>query len=668
MQVDIRGKVKEKGLAKVHTMLPLFEAIVNSIHAIEEGSATKPGIIEVELIRSKQVEMDLDGQGKPPIISMEIRDNGIGFTKANFTSFDFAHSTYKEIKGGKGIGRFTWLRAFDKAQIESAYTEEDKWYKRTFSFELTKNGIENAKIEEFSIPLTRLTSVKLVDMKPDYQKWCNQDPEDIAFKIIEHCFPFFLNPNVPLIKLIDGDGSFYVNDRFISFTKGKVKKLPIKVRNEMFYVMFVKIYGGKLDNKIHYCADTREVENEKISSFIPELDNWLYDAAGDNYSIGVYVTGKYLDEKVSEDRTAINFDASLDAGEFGLPIEGILTKEELRKCVINVVEEQLKDVIDNLSEARIQRVETFIHQHRPRYRQLLKYKRTDIKKIPSGLSPDKLEIELFKIEQKLELEVKEETDQAIKDIEESTSAEDFQSKHPDLYSKIIDIGASKLSEYVLHRKVILDLFESHLKKSSGGKFAREDVIHSLIFPLKTTSDNIKYDEHNLWMIDERLAYHQYLASDIPLSSIKQLEAKSKERPDLLILNNSFAFNEDVKPYNSIVLVEFKRPMRDDYDDVENPITQINKYARLILEGQVQDKDGRSFDIRPGTQLYAYIICDLTPKLRTFARDASYTLLPDNDGYMFYNNSYNLYVEILSFDKLLNDARKRNKILFDKLGI
>jgi len=95
-----------------------------------------------------------------------------------------------------------------------------------------------------------------------------------------------------------------------------------------------------------------------------------------------------------------------------------------------------------------------------------------------------------------------------------------------------------------------------------------------------------------------------------------------------------------------VIIEFKRPMRDDYTDRENPITQIN----------------------PNTPIYAYIVCDLTKNLRKFAKDAGYKPLPDNDGFFNFNDNYNLYVEIISFDKLLKDSKQRNKVLFDKLNL
>ena len=59
---------------------------------------------------------------------------------------------------------------------------------------------------------------------------------------------------------------------------------------------------------------------------------------------------------------------------------------------------------------------------------------------------------------------------------------------------------------------------------------------------------------------------------------------------------------------------------------------------------------------------------LTPKLRQICKDYDYTLSPDNDGYFNFIKNYNLYVEIISFDKLILDSKKRNTIFFDKLNI
>jgi hypothetical protein len=43
--------------------------------------------------------------------------------------------------------------------------------------------------------------------------------------------------------------------------------------------------------------------------------------------------------------------------------------------------------------------------------------------------------------------------------------------------------------------------------------------------------------------------------------------------------------------------------------------------------------------------------------------------PDGSGYYnFKNKRYNGFVVVLSYDKVKADARKRNKLLFDKLGL
>ena len=52
----------------------------------------------------------------------------------------------------------------------------------------------------------------------------------------------------------------------------------------------------KLDNKIHYCADIREVMSDKLSIEIPELDTFLVDENDEKFSIAVYVEGAFLNE------------------------------------------------------------------------------------------------------------------------------------------------------------------------------------------------------------------------------------------------------------------------------------------------------------------------------------------------------------------------------------
>lgn len=655
MKTDVKGKINEKKLAYSNALLPLFEAIVNSIQAIEENSATNPGKIEIDIIRAAQKKIEFDETPElPPIVDFVIKDNGAGFTHDNYESFNYAHSTYK--KGGKGIGRFTWLRAFNKAEIESRYQEKGKWFLRKFNFEQTKNGIENPTNVEVEPNGERYTNVKLKGLKEDYRKWCNSKPEDIALKIIEHTFIYILNKSCPRIIINDNGKPIVVNDLFLLFTNGQVDTQDLRIRNNKFKLSFVKLYSNKVDNKIHYCANSREVQFDKISIDIPELDNFLTDENGKKFSIGVYVEGDYLDQNVNDERTIINF----AKGDLEFPDQ--VSQEELRKAITELLQTKYDYQINLLSEIRIHKVKEFVSQH-PRYKQLLKYKSEKLKKIPSTLSDEKMEIEVFKIQQELELDVKKETKTVLKFIESEDDMEAFDQKQKELYAKIIEVGNSKLAEYVIHRKLVLDLFEKLLIRKST-----EKAVHGLIFPLQTLSDEIGFEDHNLWMLDEKLSYHKYLASDKKFKKIKLAKSDSNDRPDILIFNKPFAFSNDSKPYESIVIIEFKRPMRDDYTEEENPISQINKYAREIIEGEAKDKNDREFDFRKNTPIYAYIVCDLTKKLKSFASDSGYKLLPSGDGYFSFNDNYNMYVEIMSFDKILKDSKERNRVLFEKLNL
>lgn len=64
----------------------------------------------------------------------------------------------------------------------------------------------------------------------------------------------------------------------------------------------------------------------------------------------------------------------------------------------------------------------------------------------------------------------------------------------------------------------------------------------------------------------------------------------------------------------------------------------------------------------------YAICDVTPTLKAILDFRSFSKMADGMGYYWHNSALNSYIEVLPFDKILQDSRKRNRILFDKLGL
>ena len=191
-------------------------------------------------------------------------------------------------------------------------------------------------------------------------------------------------------------------------------------------------------------------------------------------------------------------------------------------------------------------------------------------------------------------------------------------------------------------------------------------MHNLIYPMRSTSDDMPYENHNLWLIDEKLSFCQFISSDKPFDN-----AQNEERTDILVLDSPVVIAESKNTgveYDSIAIFELKRPMRDDYNMENNPITQLIDYAMRIKNGEVKDSKHRKISTSDKTQFYLYALCDITPSLERVLNSHSFTRTADKLGAYMYNNSIHAYIEVLSFDKVRNDSEKRNKVLFDRLGI
>jgi hypothetical protein len=288
-------------------------------------------------------------------------------------------------------------------------------------------------------------------------------------------------------------------------------------------------------------------------------------------------------------------------------------------------------------------------------------------KIQPGLSDDKLDEALLHVKRATEDDVRKEA-KHVAALFETETFEQYQEKFKEIAEKANEIGKAQLAAYVAHRRTILDLVNNSLKKKrTDDKYPLERVLHKMIFPMGMTSKDIFFEQQNLWVIDERLCYHTLLTSDKKLKSVSGLEDTSGKEPDIFTLfyDTPIGVAEpDNLPGGGVVIIEFKRPGRDDYN--KDPADQVIQRFREISEGGVTDVDGRQ--INPANLRYTgYLIADLTPSLhrQVFGR---YHRTADNEGYFSPLAMGNGYIEILSYDKLIKDAARRNRILFDKLGL
>lgn len=124
------------------------------------------------------------------------------------------------------------------------------------------------------------------------------------------------------------------------------------------------------------------------------------------------------------------------------------------------------------------------------------------------------------------------------------------------------------------------------------------------------------------------------------------------------------------PLASLVVVEIKRPMRNDaaMGEEKDPIEQALGYLDRIRKGQAQTATGRPIPRSEEIPGFCYIICDITPSVERRCKMAQLKATSDCQGYFGYNDNYRAYIEVLSYDRLLNGARERNRAFFDKLGL
>lgn len=654
--MNLEGRLRNFSLPHAKALVPVFEAVVNALHAVD-ASGRKDGLIRVEVLRGDvQQELALENTS-PPIRGYRIEDNGVGFDDANYASFCTSDSTYKLALGGHGVGRLSWIKAFGAVRVQSAFYACSELRQRHFVFSAAKGIVLSASEQARTQP----GSVVVLDnVDARYAKNLPKKVDTLAQRIIEHCLVAFraaLKAS-PALRIVVADGNDEIE------VSEAVEQVFRDAQTDMFFVAnqsvtvtHVRLAAPLGAHRMAFLADRREVKSESLATSFPQLKSKLEDEKGAFWWLAL-VESSALDSSVNAERD--NF--SLPEENLDL-LPGELSMEALRSAIVGVLSERFEKFLDPIQQRAEERVRDYVSNTAPEYRHLLKLRKSDVRKLSPDLSDDALDSALHHISYVVEKDVRESGRALIQ------SASWGDSRELDSFLKESnEVGVASLAKYVVHRRLVLNIFKKALERQSNEKYELEEAVHKIVFPLRKTSDEVPYENLNLWIIDERLAYHHYLASDKRLSAIEPAASDDADRPDLICFNAPFAFADHAAPYSSIVIVEFKRPGRNDYSDEDNPIIQVYDYVRKIRAGRQADRAGRVMNIQDSVPFYCYVICDLTTKVCDQAQNASLTLTPDGMGYFGFNAPLRTYIEVLSFDKVLSDAEKRNRVFFAKLNM
>lgn len=682
MEVKAQDIVDSVDLNISEALLPIYESIVNSIISLEKrpdnDGKTIEVIIERQNVTDKQTELF---DKKPnPIKNVTIVDNGIGFTEENYNSFAQPFSKINKKYGCKGIGRFTILAMFEKMEIVSTYKEGDTWYKRNFVFD-AEHEIHKSEKKELSGNHALQTKVRLIGCKNKrLLPYTTKNAEEIARGITDHCFIYYLSGTLPQISVCEASDkgklqALLVSDFFKLESKEKEKSFDL--RNEKFKLFIVKTsqITNRKYNYVTLCANSRKVGGKKELAKYDSLYLYPINENGEVKYLDIYVVSKYLDKHVNNQRTGFNLPES-NEGTFLPPEEQSISIEEIIKKVANEVSGLYESYATQTKERNIKETKEYIKAKAPQYRSFL-YRNDILEAMPPNLSEEKKDEYLHKVSYQENKKIEEKIENFIASTEVT---EDSLTNIIESIRKRTAYNTDTLSEYVFRRKAILRLFEKMLDKRKDGKYELESMIHNLIFPMGLTNRELIYQYHNLWLLDDRFSSYRYIASDKSITSYSQIQ--SSKEPDLILINNddnltnnpiSFG-NKDEGKVSSMVIFEFKRPGDTAHQKKTNDYRWdfaelVKGYFEVFLYGKEKEKKnyrGNVVNIDKDTPKFGYIIMDEMPQLLIdYNKDNGWNKTPFNTYYRIFEKQ-NLYLEAMTFQDMLNNARERNNPFFDHL--
>ena len=642
-------------------LTPIVEVLVNAIRAVEE-TGREDGRVEVVMNREHIVDQG-ESAALGDIVGFTVIDNGIGFTAENRNSFDRLFSTLKAGSGGKGFGRFICLKYYKDVYVNSVFQKNEGFECRRFHMGKDIKIIEGEECFPVEASDTR-TEVVLSSFR---RKKFPKEFMTVAHLLMERVLPFFFEASVNFPEVIiceEGEHSerLCLNHMMTNQAEAYIQEIKVAgsdfdVEGESFRARIFKCYASqRKTSQVILVGHRREVTSKSLSAYVTEFSGEYYDKAGQgegrNFTIHVYVQSDYLDAHVRPERGDFDFPKSSDLFCPVLP-------EQIEKKAALLAVKALQGEIESRVKKKIQRAETMVREQAPWLAHLLP--QVDLSRLPYKATLTEIKNHLGK-----EVNSREEAMQSqFEHLMNTGTSEDLQKQAKEMISQISEAGRNELAHYVALRRCTLGLFEKSLQLDEHGQYPYEEVVHNIIFPMQSDSEKTSFFDHNLWLLDERLNFAEYVSSDLPIPG-------DGYRPDLLAFGRRVAFRSGNEPSNPITVFEFKRPMRDDFanpSSSDDPVQAIIDYVIKLQDGHYRTPTGRELRVTTNTPCYGYVVCDLNEKVRQWLRRSrDCKPMPDNSGFFHRHESLSLYIEVLSWDKVLKDATMRNRIFFHKLGI
>lgn len=658
---DVVNRVKRlpKPSQAAEALQPVFEAVSNALHAIEDAFGD-------QFQARGSITVTITGANNPDEIQVIVADNGVGLEEPRFEAFCTTDTDFKIGRGGKGVGRLLWLDAFDSVRVVSQFRSGEQLYRRSFNFRLrSQDQITDETVEPIDgSDLERGTVVTFKGLRgKSYRAKFPSQQATIVKHFGSHFFADFILGRSPRIIVdIDGNETVFPDAiQALQIEDRGVATLTSHDFGDLNLASFVchKQASANFDglHQLHLVANGRTVTTRKIDGLVGigrfgPNDDRVYHGC---------ISGDFLDERVNQERTQFNFDETI--------IDQII-----RECAEHVRTNALHEEITTFDDTRLGGLRDFLSDY-PSFgfeevEQLLD--RTP----KNATKPEQFAQALIPIRIRRDKERNQRIQQIVSTLSAGAEVpEDFADTIKTAAAEIRAEEQRQLTEYILRRKVVLDVMQvliRRIRERDDGTedFHLEETLHKFICPMKLRGDDpskVERSDHDLWIIDERLTFTKYFASDVPFTQLIDGESATT-RSDLLIYDRLHGLGaEGEDPLRRVMLVEFKKPGRRDYEDRYSPQNQISEYITRLQKGEIEDYRNQRIRIAEDCIFYCYVVADIVGKLEIHTN--GWRTTSDGRGRIQdLNGKFRGVIEIIEWADLIKDARLRNLAFIGAAGL
>lgn len=647
---------------------PLFEAVSNAMFALEDRLGDD--------VANGRVDIRVTALSDPHHIEIVVADNGIGLDAKRYGAFCEIDTDFKRARGGKGVGRLFWLDAFSSIHVDSTYQDAEAVLQRAFDFVLN-NGeqVVSHKQDAPAAGGARGTTITFTGLRTkEYADTFPRRADTFLRYFSAHFIADFLVGGGPTLVIdLDGDLTEYPK-AVADLTVGE----PLETRFEHKDFGTLEIVGFTCQaeastglegrHQLHLLANDRTVETRKVDNLLG-IEN-LEREGQDELVFHGCVSGEYLNLRVNEGRTAFN-----------LPEKTL--KDISRACMEVVKDRLLPNQVAKFARERhdsyvafVERYPTFGFDTDETQLNRVPFHATAAEDFASGLI-------------KYQIRREESRQNSLQSLIDALDLDDMPiNLEASIASAAKEIQTSEqlaLAQHVVRRKLALELLDKLIKRIRAREGKEDDhhlerTLHAFICPMQVLGDDgaeLKSRAHDLWVVDERLAFTRAFSSDKRLDAVLA-KGGSSDRPDLLVWNLAYglgvtdADNSEVvdvsEPLRSMMIVEFKKPGRTSYTKAEDNVEQqITKYLSQLKGGEIETFDRARVRVADDCIFYCYVVADIRGDLEQ--QLSSWETTSNGQGRIRpLKNMYRGQIEVIQWQDLINDAWLRNRATLLAAGL